>query len=117
MTFFGNRPGGALGTFAGGSRTTFSASGHMLELMMSPQQRAPSSSSCRSPMALMEGYSNHVMQRVGTVQSEADQVLRTTFESRPATGAPGSACSSSSPGWTSSWSSTPWASVTAGGGR
>ena len=78
---FGNRPGGALGTFAGRIKDNLSASGHMLELMMSPQQRAVFQQ-LQALMALMEGYSNHVMQRVGTVHLKDHEVLRSTFESR-----------------------------------
>ncbi len=78
---FGNRPGGALGTFAGRIKDNLSASGHMLELMMSPQQRSVFQQ-LQALMALMEGYSNHVMQRVGTVHLKDHEVLRSTFESR-----------------------------------
>jgi coenzyme F420 biosynthesis associated uncharacterized protein len=78
---FGNRPGGALGTFAGRIKDNLSASGHMLELMMSPEQRS-AFQRLQALMALMEGYSNHVMQRVGTVHLKDHEVLRTTFESR-----------------------------------
>ena len=78
---FGNRPGGALGTFAGRIKDNLSASGHMLELMMSPEQRA-AFQQLQALMALMEGYSNHVMQRVGTVHLKDHEVLRSTFESR-----------------------------------
>jgi coenzyme F420 biosynthesis associated uncharacterized protein len=78
---FGNRPGGALGTFAGRIKDNLSASGHMLELMMSPEQRS-AFQQLQALMALMEGYSNHVMQRVGTVHLKDHEVLRSTFESR-----------------------------------
>ena len=73
--------GARLGTFAGRIKDNLSASGHMLELMMSPQQRAVFQQ-LQALMALMEGCSNHVMQRVGTVHLKDHEVLRTTFESR-----------------------------------
>ena len=106
---FGGQPGGALSTFAsrikdnsrqarsgrngsaGGNGANGSngaagaagaaGGGHMLELMMSPDQRA-AFQQLQALMALMEGYSNHVMQRVGAAQLKDHEVLRTTFESR-----------------------------------
>ena len=88
---FGAQPGGALTTFASrikdnsrqvrNGRNGSAASGHMLELMMSPDQRA-AFQQLQALMALMEGYSNHVMQRVGAAQLKEHEVLRSTFESR-----------------------------------
>jgi coenzyme F420 biosynthesis associated uncharacterized protein len=91
---FGGQPGGALTTFASrikdnsrqarngrNGRDGAAGGGHMLELMMSPDQRA-AFQQLQALMALMEGYSNHVMQRVGAAQLKDHEVLRTTFESR-----------------------------------
>jgi coenzyme F420 biosynthesis associated uncharacterized protein len=93
---FGSQPGGVLGTFAtrikdntrrargpvgGEGASAGAASGHMLELMMSPAQRAVFQE-LQALMALMEGYSNHVMQRVGKAHLKDHEVLRSTFESR-----------------------------------
>jgi coenzyme F420 biosynthesis associated uncharacterized protein len=78
---FGDRPGGALGTFAGRIKDNLFESGHMLELMMSREQRA-AFHQLQALMALMEGYSNHVMQRVGSRHLRDHELLRRTFESR-----------------------------------
>ncbi|MDQ3703417.1 MAG: zinc-dependent metalloprotease [Chloroflexota bacterium] len=78
---FGNRPGGALSTFATRIKDNFFESGHMLEMMMSREQRG-AFQKLQALMALMEGYSNHVMQQVGTRHLKDHDVLRSTFESR-----------------------------------
>jgi coenzyme F420 biosynthesis associated uncharacterized protein len=78
---FGDRPGGALGTFTGRIKDNLFESGHMLELMMSREQRQ-AFHQLQALMALMEGYSNHVMQRVGSRHLKDHEVLRRTFESR-----------------------------------
>lgn len=78
---FNTRPGGALGTFATRIKDNFFESGHMLEMMMSRDQRG-AFQKLQALMALMEGYSNHVMQQVGTRHLKDHDVLRSTFESR-----------------------------------
>ena len=85
---FGSQPGGALTTFASRIKDNFAESGHMLELMMSRDQRA-AFQRLQALMALMEGYSNHVMQRVGAVHLKDHDVLRSTFESRARNRGPG----------------------------
>jgi coenzyme F420 biosynthesis associated uncharacterized protein len=78
---FGQRAGGALGTFAGRIKDNLFESSHMLELMMSREQRAVFRK-LQALMALMEGYSNHVMQQVGARHLKDHQTLKQTFESR-----------------------------------
>ncbi|MGH2351538.1 MAG: zinc-dependent metalloprotease, partial [Chloroflexota bacterium] len=85
---FGSRPGGALAVFAGRIKDNLFESGHMLELMMSREQRE-SFQKLQALMALMEGYSNHVMQQVGAQHLKDHDVLKSTFESRARNRGPG----------------------------
>ena len=78
---FGLRPGGALSLIAGRIKDNFFERGHMLELMMSPAQRDVFRK-LQALMALMEGYSNHVMNHVGARQLKEHDQLKATFESR-----------------------------------
>jgi coenzyme F420 biosynthesis associated uncharacterized protein len=78
---FGNRPGGVLATLAGRFKDNLFESGHMLELMMSRQQRGVFRR-LQALMALMEGYSNHVMDAVGAARLKGHTQLKQTFESR-----------------------------------
>jgi coenzyme F420 biosynthesis associated uncharacterized protein len=85
---FGNRPGGALATYAGRIKSNLYQRGHMLELMMSPEQRE-AFRQLQALMALMEGYSNHVMQEVGLQHLKDHETLKRTFESRARNRNPG----------------------------
>ena len=78
---FGMRPGGALSLIAGRIKDNFFERGHMLEMMMSPAQRDVFRK-LQALMALMEGYSNHVMNHVGARQLKDHAQLKATFESR-----------------------------------
>jgi coenzyme F420 biosynthesis associated uncharacterized protein len=78
---FGNRPGGALTLLAGRIKDNLFERGHMLEMMMSPAQRDVFRK-LQALMALMEGYSNHVMNQVGARQLKDHETLKQTFESR-----------------------------------
>jgi putative hydrolase len=62
-------------------RDNFVERGHVLELMMSKEQRALFRQ-LQALMALMEGYSNHVMNRVGYRHLKEHHLLKQTFESR-----------------------------------
>lgn len=79
--FFGERAGGLLGTLARRIKDNASGHSHFLELMMSRDQRRVFRA-LQALMALMEGYSNHVMQQVGDEQLQDHQLLKRTFESR-----------------------------------
>ena len=78
---FGNRPGGALTMLAGRVKDNLFERGHVLEMMMSPAQREVFRK-LQALMALMEGYSNHVMNRVGARHLKDHATLKQTFESR-----------------------------------
>ncbi|MGI8423326.1 MAG: zinc-dependent metalloprotease [Chloroflexota bacterium] len=78
---FGMRPGGALTLIAGRIKDNLFERGHMLEMMMSPRQRDVFRK-LQALMALMEGYSNHVMNHVGARQLKDHAQLKATFESR-----------------------------------
>lgn len=78
---FGLRPGGALSLLAGRIKDNLFERGHMLEMMMSPPQRDVFRK-LQALMALMEGYSNHVMNQVGARQLKDHAQLKATFESR-----------------------------------
>ncbi|HEU5314768.1 MAG TPA: zinc-dependent metalloprotease [Chloroflexota bacterium] len=78
---FSTRPGGALTMLVGRIRDNLFERGHVLELMMSPAQREVFRK-LQALMALMEGYSNHVMNRVGARQLRDHAQLKATFESR-----------------------------------
>lgn len=78
---FGDRPGGALSVFAGRIKDNLFEHGHVLELMMSREQR-DLFRRLQALMALMEGYSNHVMERVGAAHLPEHEKLKQTFESR-----------------------------------
>jgi len=78
---FYNRPGGALTLLAGRIKDNLFERGHMLEMMMSPQQRDVFRK-LQALMALMEGYSNHVMNQVGARHLKDHDTLKQTFESR-----------------------------------
>ncbi|HET6317447.1 MAG TPA: zinc-dependent metalloprotease [Chloroflexota bacterium] len=78
---FSTRPGGALGLLAGRIKDNLFERGHMLEMMMSPAQRDVFRK-LQALMALMEGYSNHVMNQVGARQLKDHAQLKATFESR-----------------------------------
>jgi len=78
---FHNRPGGALTLLAGRIKDNLFERGHMLEMMMSPRQRDVFRK-LQALMALMEGYSNHVMNQVGARHLKNHDTLKETFESR-----------------------------------
>jgi coenzyme F420 biosynthesis associated uncharacterized protein len=78
---FSARPGGALSVLVGRIKDNLFERGHVLELMMSPAQRDVFRK-LQALMALMEGYSNHVMNRVGARQLRDHAQLKATFESR-----------------------------------
>ena len=78
---FSSRPGGALTLLAGRIKDNLFERGHMLEMMMSPAQRDVFRK-LQALMALMEGYSNHVMNHVGARQLKDHAQLKATFESR-----------------------------------
>lgn len=74
----GSRP---LGALLQRLRDNILESRHVLELMMSPEQRRIFRH-LQALMALMEGYSNHVMQRIGQQHIAHYQKLRMYFEQR-----------------------------------
>jgi coenzyme F420 biosynthesis associated uncharacterized protein len=78
---FGSRPGGALTLLATRVKDNLFERGHMLEMMMSPAQRDVFRK-LQALMALMEGYSNHVMNQVGARHLKDHAQLKQTFESR-----------------------------------
>jgi coenzyme F420 biosynthesis associated uncharacterized protein len=78
---FGLRPGGAFSLIAGRIKDNLFERGHMLEMMMSPTQRDVFRK-LQALMALMEGYSNHVMNQVGARRLKDHAQLKETFESR-----------------------------------
>jgi coenzyme F420 biosynthesis associated uncharacterized protein len=78
---FGSRPGGALAMLAGRVKDNLFERGHVLEMMMSPAQREVFRK-LQALMALMEGYSNHVMNQVGARHLKDHATLKQTFESR-----------------------------------
>ncbi|HET7769806.1 MAG TPA: zinc-dependent metalloprotease [Chloroflexota bacterium] len=78
---FGLRPGGAVSLIAGRIKDNLFERGHVLEMMMSPAQREVFRK-LQALMALMEGYSNHVMNQVGARQLKDHAQLKATFESR-----------------------------------
>lgn len=78
---FSTRPGGALGLLAGRIKDNLFERGHVLEMMMSPPQRDVFRK-LQALMALMEGYSNHVMNQVGARRLKDHAQLKATFESR-----------------------------------
>ena len=109
-------PGGALGTFAGRIKDNLSASGHMLELMMSPQQRAVFQQ-LQALMAPMEGQQPRHAAGGDGAPGGLRGAAHDVREPGPQRGA-GERLFIKLTGWTSSWSSTPWASaLPAGGGR
>jgi coenzyme F420 biosynthesis associated uncharacterized protein len=78
---FGDRMEGMLGLWLGRIRENFSDGGHFLEVMMSRDQR-DIFRRMQALMALMEGYSNHVMNNVGAQHLKDHQMLKQSFESR-----------------------------------
>jgi coenzyme F420 biosynthesis associated uncharacterized protein len=78
---FGLRPGGAVSLIAGRIKDNLFERGHVLEMMMSAMQRDVFRK-LQALMALMEGYSNHVMNQVGARQLKEHAQLKATFESR-----------------------------------
>ena len=78
---FGNRQDLPLAAVLGRLRTNLVQSRHPLELMMSDEQRRIFWS-LQALMALMEGYSNHVMQQVGQQCLPSYGRLRLHFEER-----------------------------------
>ena len=81
LDLFGNRQDLPLAAFLGRLRTNLVQSRHPLELMMSDKQRRIFWS-LQALMALMEGYSNHVMQQVGQQCLPSYGRLRLHFEAR-----------------------------------
>ena len=78
---FGDRPESVLGVWAGRLKDNLFEGGHLLEVMMSREQRDVFWR-MQALMALMEGYSNHVMNNVGAQQLKEHQMLKQTFEAR-----------------------------------
>jgi coenzyme F420 biosynthesis associated uncharacterized protein len=78
---FSHRPGGALSLLAERIKGNLFASGHMLEMVMSGEQREVFHK-LQALMALMEGYSNHVMNKVGALHLRDHAMLKQTFERR-----------------------------------
>ncbi|MBI3970491.1 MAG: zinc-dependent metalloprotease [Chloroflexi bacterium] len=70
-----------LSTWANRIKNNLFEGGHVLELMMSRDQREIFRQ-LQALMALMEGYSNHVMQQVGARYLKDHELLKRTFESR-----------------------------------
>ncbi len=81
LDLFGKRQDQPLGTFLGRLRTNLAQNRHPLELMMSDRQRRIFWH-LQALMALMEGYSNHVMQQVGQQCLPSYERLRHHFEER-----------------------------------
>jgi coenzyme F420 biosynthesis associated uncharacterized protein len=78
---FGNQSRTVLGTWAGRIKDNLFESHHVLELMMSREQR-DIFRRLQALMAVMEGYSNHVMNEVGARRLHSHHLLKQTFESR-----------------------------------
>ncbi len=78
---FGSRQNLPVAAFLGRLRANLVQSRHPLELMMSDKQRRIFWS-LQALMALMEGYSNHVMQQVGQQCLPSYRQLRRHFEER-----------------------------------
>ena len=81
LDLFGSRQDLPLAAVLGRLRTNLVQSRHPLELMMSDKQRRIFWS-LQALMALMEGYSNHVMQQVGQQCLPSYRQLRRHFEER-----------------------------------
>ncbi len=81
LDLFGGRQDLPLAAFLGRLRANLVQSRHPLELMMSDKQRRIFWS-LQALMALMEGYSNHVMQQVGQQCLPSYGLLRRHFEER-----------------------------------
>jgi coenzyme F420 biosynthesis associated uncharacterized protein len=78
---FGDRAGSVLGTWIGRLKDNLFESGHVLEMVMSRDQRDVFRRH-QALMALMEGYSNHVMNHVGHRHLKDHDRLKRSFESR-----------------------------------
>jgi len=78
---FGDRAESVLGVWLGRIRENLSDGGHFLEVMMSRDQRDVFRR-MQALMALMEGYSNHVMNNVGAQHLKDHQMLKQSFEAR-----------------------------------
>ncbi len=81
LDLFGNRQDLPLATFLGRLRANLAENRHPLELVMSDRQRRIFWH-LQALMALMEGYSNHVMQQVGQHYLPSYERLRRHFEER-----------------------------------
>ena len=78
---FGDRTESVLGVWLSRVKDNLFEGGHFLEVMMSPAQKE-TFRKMQALMALMEGYSNHVMNQVGASELRDHQTLKQTFEAR-----------------------------------